>query len=321
MARQWRIEYEGALYHVLSLGNERSSIFSDDNDRKTFLETLGQMSHRFDVEIHAYVLMDNHYHLLLKTNRPNLSKSMQWFGTTYTRRYNSAHGRSGHLFQGRFKNHIVEDETYLMRLSCYIHRNPLRAGMVHRLVDYPWSSYKTYAYGKKAPWWLKTDMILSLFKGRDKHKVYREHVQGYAKEEGRILEDIRHGLFIGSRTFIERIKKEFLSDDRDHELPQRLALQKDRDVIGILREGARYLECDMDKIRESLRIDSLEKEKRDMLLYLLWESGQYSGKEIGELFGIGYSSVSRRGGIVRDRLEQDRVFKKKYEGLKSIIQI
>ena len=67
------------------------------------------MSHRFDVEIHAYVLMDNHYHLLLKTNRPNLSKSMQWFGTTYTRRYNSAHGRSGHLFQGRFKNHLECD--------------------------------------------------------------------------------------------------------------------------------------------------------------------------------------------------------------------
>ena len=102
------------------------------------------MSERFEVEVYAYVLMDNHYHLLLKTNKPNISNSMQWFGTTYTRRYNIRHKRSGHLFQGRFKNFLVENDEYLTLLSCYIHRNPLRAGIVRRLVDYPWSSYPMY---------------------------------------------------------------------------------------------------------------------------------------------------------------------------------
>src|SRR5574337_565875 len=151
MARQWRIEFEGAYYHVLSRGNERRDIFTDDQDRVSFLEILEEMSERFDVEVHAYVLMNNHYHLLLRTNKPNISKSMQWFGTTYTRRYNLKNYRSGHLFQGRFKNFLIENDRYLTMLSCYIHRNPLRAGMVKRLAGYRWSSYPIYAYGKPSP--------------------------------------------------------------------------------------------------------------------------------------------------------------------------
>jgi putative transposase len=108
------------------------------------------MSERYAVDIFAYVLMDNHYHLLLRTHHANISRSMQWLALTYTRRFNNRHFRSGHLFQGRFKSILFENDAYLMRLSCCIHRNPLRAGIVPRLSDYPWSSYKAYAYGAKA---------------------------------------------------------------------------------------------------------------------------------------------------------------------------
>ncbi len=96
MIRQWRIEFEGEYYHILSRGNDRRNIFTDDDDRIVFLEILGNMSERFEIEVYAYVLMNNHYHLLLKTNKSNISKSMQWFGTTYTRRYNIKH-RSKYL--------------------------------------------------------------------------------------------------------------------------------------------------------------------------------------------------------------------------------
>ena len=136
MGRAWRIEYDGALYHILSRGNEQKDIFYDDQDRLLFLSAIGEMSERFEIDVFAYVLMDNHYHLLLKTNRANLSKSMQWLGVTYTRRSNLRHFRSGHLFQGRFNSIIVQNGAYLMRLSCYIHRNPLIAGIVKRLADY-----------------------------------------------------------------------------------------------------------------------------------------------------------------------------------------
>ena len=148
MARAWRIEYKGALYHVLSRGNAGQNIVKDDDDCHLFLETVGDLAERFGIDIFAYVLMDNHYHLLFRTRRANLSKSMQWFGATYTKRFNLRHDQAGHLFQGRFKNMLVQNDAYLLQLSYYIHRNPLRAGMVRRLVDYRWSSYRAYAYGK-----------------------------------------------------------------------------------------------------------------------------------------------------------------------------
>jgi len=105
-----------------------------------FLKTVGEMSDRFEIDVYAYALMGNHYHLLLKTNRANLSKSMQWLGLTYTRRFNSESTIKEICFQGRFKSIIVQNDAYLMRLSCYIHRNPLRAGIVKRLADYCWSN-------------------------------------------------------------------------------------------------------------------------------------------------------------------------------------
>ena len=161
MARAWRIAYEGALYHVLSRGNQGQNIFVDDEDRKLFLKTVAEMSERFELDIFAFVLMDNHYHLMFRTNRANLSKSMQWFGATYTKRFNIGHFRTGHLFQGRFKNMLVQNEAYMLQLSYYIHRNPLKVGMVRRLADFKWSSYRTHAYGKSHQIWLNTNVILS----------------------------------------------------------------------------------------------------------------------------------------------------------------
>jgi REP element-mobilizing transposase RayT len=143
MARPWRIQYEDAYYHVLSRGNEGRDIFYDEQDRKIFLETLGEAGDRFGAAIYAFVLMTNHYHLLLQTGGANPSRAMQWFGVTDTRRFNNRHSRTGHLFQGRFKSMVVENDAYVVELSCYIHRNPLRAGMVERLID-----YKKYASGR-----------------------------------------------------------------------------------------------------------------------------------------------------------------------------
>ena len=245
MSRPWRIEFEGACYHILSRGNEQRNIFRDNNDRRLFLDILGKTSERFEVEVYAYVLMDNHYHLLLKTNKPNISQSMQWLGTTYTRRYNIKHKRIGHLFQGRFKSFLIENDQYLLRLSCYIHRNPLRAKIVNRLVDYPWSSYPMYAYGKKSPEWLRTAPILSRFDAKDKNKAYREMVQSYSREEKRLWEDFRHGLFLGSEQFIERIKSRYLSEKPDVEIPQKRQVLRDTDPETILKKAAQVLKCNI----------------------------------------------------------------------------
>ena len=240
MARPWRIEYEGALYHVFSRGNNQQDIFVTDDDRYLFLETIGQMSERFGCDIFAYVLMDNHYHLLLRTPKANVSRSMQWLGTTYTRRFNLDHLQSGHLFQGRYKSILVENDAYLMQLSYYIHDNPLRAGIVRRLIDYRWSSYPAYAYNRRHPNWLDKDLILSQMHGDNKHRQYRERTQKYSDEHRRLLEDIRHGFIYGSQKFVDRIKKRYADDEPDPAVPQQKSLLKDSDPVALLARHQSY---------------------------------------------------------------------------------
>ena len=267
MGRAWRIEYEGALYHILSRGNEQKDIFYDDQDRLLFLKTIGEMSERFEIDVCAYVLMGNHYHLLLKTNRANLSKSMQWLGLTYTRRFNLRHFRSGHLFQGRFKSIIVQNDAYLMRLSCYIHRNPLRARIVERLADYDWSSYKAYAYGDKDPEWLITMPIFSQFKRKDKHKAYREKVQYYAEEEKNLWEDLRHGMIIGSKKFVEKIRSAYFPEKLHREIPQQHDLAKSIDPAAKLKKAAWVIDCDLDRFRRMPRIPKADRDDRIYSLF------------------------------------------------------
>ena len=321
MARQWRIEYEGAFYHVLSRGIEQRDIFYDDADRYNFLNILGSMSECFNIDKYAYVLMTNHYHLLIKTNASNLSRSMQWLGTTYTGRFNRRHARGGHLFQGRFKSIIVENDAYLIQLSCYMDRNPVRAGLVKRLAGYRWSSYPNYAYGRTYPKWLKTDLLLSQFAIRDKHKAYRENVQEYAKEEKRIWEDVRHGLIFGSGEFVDHIKSTYLIGDPHKEVPQQRMILKNHHPAALLSKGAEFLKCDIEVFRQASRIKDSQKEDRDLLIYLLWEQGQYKNSEIGDPFGLGYSSVSRRVSIMKAKLEKNQDLQRKYEKIKSLIKM
>jgi len=321
MGRPWRIEYEGGLYHILSRGNERKDIFQDDRDRLSFLKALGEMAERYGVDVFAYVLMDNHYHLLLRTNHANLSKAMQWLTLTHTRRFNNRHHRSGHLFQGRFKSIIVENDAYLMRLSCYIHRNPLRAGIVSRLSDYPWSSYKTYAYGSKAPDWLLTQPILSYFKARDKHKAYRIKAQNYAKEEKSLWEDFRHGLVLGTKEFVDRIRSKYMPDELQRDVPLHRALGRSTDPQRVLNKAISVLKCDLDAIRNSRRIPKGLKENRDLLVYLVWQMCMLTNEETGRLFGMTYSAASRVVNSMRIRIQNEPEVAKKYKQIKSIIKI
>lgn len=322
MARAWRIEYEGALYHVLSRGNERQDIVINDDDRKLFLAAVGEMGERFEIDIFAYVLMDNHYHLLFRTNRANLCRSMQWFGATYTKRFNLRHNRSGHLFQGRFKNMLVQNDAYLLQLSYYIHRNPLRAAMVRRSADYKWSSYRAYAYGKRHQNWLNTDVILSQFINvKDPHQAYRENIQKYSKEEQRVWEDLRHGIFVGTEKFVEKIKKRYLPAIPHAELPSQKRVIKDVNLDKVLSKAAGILKCDMNFCRESARISKTDKADRDLLIYIAWQLGVATNQQIGDKFGLTYSAVSQRVRVVKEKLNKDRKLERTYWHIKSLIKI
>jgi REP element-mobilizing transposase RayT len=322
MSRPWRIEYEGALYHLLSRGNEGSDIFMSDNDRSSFLETVGEMSERFAIDVFAYVLMENHYHLLVRTRRANLKKAMQWFGTTYTQRFNRRNFRSGHLFQGRYKSIIIQNDAYLLQLSYYIHRNPLRAGLVKRLTGYRWSSYNVYAYGRKVPKWLSTGLILSQFAGaQDCHRSYREKVQKYASEEKRLFEDLRHGLVLGSKQFVEKIRKKYTPAKPALSLPQQRQVAKAFDPISYLRRAEEIFECDIAHFAHAKRLSGAEKEIRDILLYGIWRTGQLKNEQIGNLFGLSYSEVSHAVKSVKINLAKRRLLKTKFDQLNSLFKL
>jgi REP element-mobilizing transposase RayT len=322
MARAWRIEYEGALYHVISRGNERQDIVFNDDDRKLFIDTVGEMAERFDLDVFAYVLMDNHYHLLFRTNRANLCRSMQWFGATYTRRFNLRHKRSGHLFQGRFKNMLVQNDAYLLQLSYYIHRNPLRAGKVRRFADCKWSSYRTYAYGKFQQNWLNTKPIFSQFLNVDDlHRAYRENIQKNAKEEQRVWEDLRHGIFVGTDKFVKNIKKRYLPDVPHAEMPSQKRAAKDINIDTVISNAARQIKFDMGLCRKSVRMPGWAKTDRDILIYLVWQLGVATNPQIGEKFGLTYSAVSQRVRTIKVKLNKDKDLAKRYQQIKSKIKV
>ena len=309
MARQWRIQLPGTFYHILSRGNERNPIFYTDSDRQFFLQSLGSLSSRFLINIHTYVLMSNHYHLLIETTCPNLSRAFQWFGTVYSSYLNRSHGRCGHVFQGRFKAFLIQDMPYLVRASYYVHRNPLRARIVPRLADYPWSSYPSYAYGRTRPEWLHTELILSNYPDGDKHLAYRQGVQKYSCEETSLLEDIHHGLFLGNKAYIESIKQIIKIRTPDRERPQQRKVLKN--INSTIDKASMMLKVDVDAIIRSQRGRHQNMPERDQIVFLLWNSGLYTNSEIGVAMSLSPSGVTKRIRAARERFERDCGFRKR----------
>jgi REP element-mobilizing transposase RayT len=196
MARKLRVQYPGAVYHIMSRGNQGHLIFREDRDRELWLETLGDTCAKTGWQIHAYVLMGNHYHLLAETPEANLVAGMKWLQGTYTRRFNLRHRVFGHLLQGRYKAVIVDgtEPQYFGVVSTYIHLNPVRAGLVQlgdgdgqqRLTGYPWSSYPAHVGLAPAPGWLRSDRVLGALGFGEGDRASRRGYEAYL--ESRALE-------------------------------------------------------------------------------------------------------------------------------------
>ena len=174
MTRPLRIQYPGAWYHVMNRGASHRNIFLSDKQRIEFLSLLEEITLTYDVEIHAYCLMGNHYHLLLHTPRGNLSEAMRHLNSKYTRFFNKHKKRDGSLFRGRYKSIIISGENYLLAVSRYIHLNPLQANLVDDLNKYPWSSYPAYIDMTTPPDWLKMNTVLRRFKRKQKKPLSYE---------------------------------------------------------------------------------------------------------------------------------------------------
>ena len=208
MARPLRLEFTGALYHVTSRGDGREDIYLSDKDRLAWLETLGQVCTRFNWVCHAYCQMTNHYHIVIETPDANLSKGMRQLNGVYTQLFNRSHARVGHVFQGRFKAILVEKDSYLLELARYVVLNPLRAKMVRRLEQWPWSSFAATCGRVQKPDWLQTDYLLSQFAAQRARAITKYVAFVY---EGKGLDSVwahlQGQMYLGSESFIKRCKQ------------------------------------------------------------------------------------------------------------------
>ncbi len=273
MARPLRVEYEGALYHITSRGNARERIFLTDSDRLEFLDVLAQVVSRFGWICHAYCLMSNHYHLLVETPLPNLSKGMQFLNGVYTQRFNRATKQSGHVFQGRYKAILVEKESHLLELARYVVLNPVRAKAARSASAWPWSSYRATAGQVEAPEFLAIDWLLSQF-----HAERATAMRAYCRfvSQGRgvdVWEDLRAGSLLGGDEFVGQMKS------RLAEAPL------DPNVLRRERDAAR-------PSLEALFSDVPDTRTRDRRICDAVRGHHYTLQEVGHHIGLHFSTIS-----------------------------
>ena len=205
MARPLRLEFPHAVYHVTGRGNARQDIVADDTDRRCFLAILAHVVDRYGWLCHTYCLMDNHYHLLIETPKPNLSQGMRQLNGLYTQAYNRRHHRVGHLFQGRFKAVLVEKETHLLELCRYVVLNPVRAKMVPHPRQWAWSSYRATVGESERPACVTVDWILGQF-AKQVHTA-RERYRTFVAEgrgQPRPWDQLTGQIYLGTEDFVAK---------------------------------------------------------------------------------------------------------------------
>jgi putative transposase len=277
MARPIRIEYPGAVYYITSRGNANRPVFKDDQDRKEFLELLGQLVDRFKWRCHAYCLMNKHYHLLIETPKANLSQGMRQLNGIYTQNFNRRHRRAGHVFQGRFKAILIDKKNYLLDLATYVVLNPVRLRVVKSPLNYKWSSYKATAGIVKAPPFLTTDWILSQFGKQLKtaHEKYRSRVRETIKKP-KPWGGVRRQVLLGDEKFVSGLEPYLKGEEKKEKLTQIKRVAK--------RPTLRKL---FDKV------STKSKKARDHIIRGAHLKYGYTLADIGKVLGLHYSTISK----------------------------
>lgn len=284
MARPLRLEHPGALWHITVRGNQRKEIFRTDEDREAFLRTLGRTVTLFRWRLLAWVLMGNHYHLLLETPEPTLSRGMRDLNSIYTQGYNRRNRRTGHVLQGRFKSILVERETHLLELCRYVVLNPVRAGIAAGAGQWRWSSFRATAGLERAPEWLDVDGVLELFGKSEKQAVlrYRRFVQE-GKRSGYAPWTLLEGqIYLGSDTFRTERRKDAarLSAGKVAERPRR-PLKRDRKAL--VADVEREVGSTIEELKARPRLAIAGRRRAAALLR---EKGLLSMSEIGQILGV-----------------------------------
>jgi len=273
MTRPLRIEFKGAVYHITSRGNAQQAIFLTEKDFTDFLRVLCSVVKRYHFILHAYCLMNNHYHLLIETPEGNLSRGMRQLNGLYTQRFNQRHKRVGHLLQGRYQAILVDKDNYLLELCRYVVLNPVRAKIVKDPKDWKWSTYRATTDYKGIPC-LTTDWLLSQFAKEQKAASggYQAFVLSGIKAESP-LKAIKGQLFLGQENFTDEIKQLIRGKKNLKEITR-----KQRYVTRLpLNEILKYK----------------DKKSKNQTMYEAHQQYGYTLKDIAEYIGVHYTTVSR----------------------------
>lgn len=315
MSRQLRIEFPGAIHHVTSRGNERRNIFRDDHDRRHFLEILEEVVILRRWTLHAWVLMSNHYHLLVETPEIGLSRGMKKLNESYAKWFNTRHRRVGHLFQGRFKNILVERESHLLELTRYIVLNPVRCGAVKYAGDWKWSNYRATAGLTKPPPWLETDWTLMKFDPWNRGQAredYRRFVAEGRGSEYKPWESLVGQIYLGGEAFCEMVQKIVDSQPRSRAYP--------RAQVEIVRPTLEHvIELVLKEFSETL--ESLRRRNhrpgRKAFALLAHEDCGLTYRMIGEYLDISPPAVSQMIGTAAELQRRDRGFREAIHRIRS----
>jgi REP element-mobilizing transposase RayT len=272
MARPLRIEYPGALYHVTSRGDRQEPIFDDDQDRRAFLNLLGDVVSRFRWRCHAYCLMGNHYHLMIETPEANLTKGMRHLNGVFTQWSNRRHRRSGHLFQGRYKAILVDRDSYFVELARYIVLNPVRAAMVKHPRQWAWSSYGATVGTSPAPAWLSIDNALAMFANRraTARRKYQQFIEEGMGTES-IWNDLRGQIYLGDDDFVAEMRGKLGEGEEDVNIP-RVQQRGPAPNLGAIRR---------------------QHANRDDAIRAAYDTGAYSYQQLAKEFGVHFTTVGR----------------------------
>ncbi len=315
MSRPLRIQYPGAVYHITHRGNERGPIFRDDADRRQFLVILSRSLSTYDVILHSYVLMSNHFHLLAETPLGNLSEFMRHFNISYTTYYNRRYDRAGNLFQGRFKSFVIDNEVYLSAVSRYVHLNPVRIDSLQDkdqaerfalLLAYPWSSLPGYLSTQKRQEFVTYGPVLEEYGG--------DTPAGRAEYKRRLGIDLTNGLavrenivgqsILGDDRFVERVRKKLLPGKKDRERPAVGTIRQHKKKDDLLRIVAAQLEEPLETLLHRPGLP------RQIAMDILYRYGGLKNPEIGALMGVDYSTVSQGRKRLREKVAADAKLQK-----------
>jgi putative transposase len=310
MPRPTRIEYPDAFYHVMNRGRDkgRFKLFHSEEYFELFIQTLSETCERFNLIVHAYCLMSNHYHLLVQTPEANLGRAMRHLNGVYTQRHNIRKKTDGPLFRGRYKAVIVDEDSYLLQLSRYIHRNPIetKRPMVEALSDYTWSSYPAYINRAPAPKWLEREKSYQMLGKRDRYVEYQRYV-GQANSET-ITKFYGRGNIattIGDKDFVTWLIEEKVPELEDKRFICELIPDKPS-VDTMVRLVSEFYKIKEEEIRRKISGPQKGRWPRKFAMYLCQQLAGYSLKEIMQAFELSHvGSVSFITSQVRQAMQED----------------